>query len=82
MSGRFSALKGDYAEKGIGKRVGDEVTGKVKGAAQDLGNVARESKGVIAGALGILGLWFARRPILSLGGRWWSMLRARIDKEI
>lgn len=81
MDRRFSALKGGYADKGIGERVGEKVTGKIKGTAQDLGNVARESKGVIAGALGLLGLWFARRPIMSLGSRWWSMLRARIDKD-
>lgn len=81
MDRRFSALKGGYANKGVGERVGEQVTGKIRDTVQDLGDVARESKGVIAGALGLLGLWFARRPILSLGGRWWSKLRARIDKE-
>ncbi|MFM6932556.1 MAG: hypothetical protein ACKOUT_09975 [Novosphingobium sp.] len=81
LSGRFSTLKGDYAEKGIGKRLGEQVTGKVKGAAHDLGGVARESKGVIAGAAGLIGLWFARRPLLTFGGRWWNKFKARIDKD-
>lgn len=81
LFGRFRSLKGDYAEKGIGERVGERITGKVKGAAHDLGEVASESKGVIAGAGALLGLWLVRRPILSLGGRWWSKLKARIDKE-
>lgn len=81
LFGRFSSLKGDYAEKGIGERVGERITGKVKGAAHGLGEVANESKGVIAGSGALLGLWLARRPILSLGGRWWSKLKARIDKD-
>ncbi|WP_310532072.1 hypothetical protein [Novosphingobium sp.] len=81
LLGRFSSLKGDYAEKGLGERVGERITGKVKGAAHDLGEVANDSKGVIAGAGALLGLWLARRPILSLGGRWWSKLKARMDKE-
>lgn len=81
LLGRFSSVKGDYAEKGIAERVGERITGKVKGAANDLAEVASESKGVIAGAGALLGLWLARRPILSLGGHWWSRLKARIDKE-
>lgn len=81
LLGRFSSLKGDYAEKGIGARLGDQVTGKIKDTVHDLGDVASESKGVIAGAGALLGLWLARRPILSFGGRWWAKLKARIDKE-
>lgn len=81
LLGRFSSLKGDYAEKSIGARVGEKVTGTVKGVADDLVEVASESKGVIAGAGGLIGLWLARRPILALGGRWWSKLKARIYKD-
>lgn len=81
LLGRFSSLKGGYAEKGIGARVGEKVTGTVKGVAHDLADVASESKGVIAGAGGLIGLWMARRPILAFGGRWWSKLKAWIDKD-
>lgn len=81
LLGRFRSLKGGYAEKGIVERVGEQVTGKLKGTVHDLGAVVSESKGIIAGAGALLGLWLARRPILSVGGRWWSKLKARIDKE-
>lgn len=81
MAGRFSALKGGYAEKGLGARLGEQVTGKVKEAAVEAGDIVRESKGIIAGAAGLLGLWLVRRPIKALGGRWWSKVKARIDKD-
>lgn len=81
MAGRFSALKGDYADKGVGARLGEQVTGKVKDAVLEVSDVVRESKGIIAGAAGLLGLWLARRPITALGGRWWTKLKARIDKD-
>lgn len=81
LLGRFRSLKGDYAEKGIGERFGEQVTGKVSGAARDFVDVASESKGVIAGGVGLLGLWLARRPVMAIGGRWWSKLKARIDKD-
>lgn len=81
LRGRFSAVKGGYAEKGIGARLGEQVTGRIKGAGKDIGEVASESKGVIAGTAALLGLWLARRPILSLGERWWLKLKARMDKE-
>lgn len=80
LSQRFSTLKGEYAEKGIGARIGDQVSGKVKDAAQNAVEVAGESKGIILGSVSLLGLWLARRPLTSMGRKFWIKARDRIDK--
>lgn len=81
LSRRFSSLKGEYEEKGIGSRVGDQIAGKAKDAAQGAVEMARESKGVLAGVAGLLGLWFARRPLAGLGRKIWAKAKAKIDKD-
>lgn len=80
MKQRFSSLKGGYAQKGFGARLGDQVSAKVSDVAAGAVEVARDSKGVIAGSAGLLGLWLARRPIAKLGGRLWAKAKARMDK--
>lgn len=80
MEQRFSALKGGYLKKGLGARIGDQLSDKVKGAAQGAVDVARDSKGVLAGTAGLLGLWLARRPLTSMGRKLWARAKARMDK--
>lgn len=80
MEKRFSALQGGYAQMGIGSRVSNQVSGKVREAAQEAIEVARESKGVIVGTVGVLGFWLARRSLMSIGRSFWAKARARIDK--
>lgn len=78
---RFSALKGTLAEKGIGRRVSDHAAGKIKAVADEAVDVVCASKGIIAGTVGLLGIWFLRRPIAAQARRWWPLLKARWDKE-
>ncbi|PLK25970.1 hypothetical protein [Novosphingobium sp. TH158] len=81
VTNRFSALKGAFAEKGVGQRVGELATGKAKSAAHEAVDVARDAKGVVAGAAGLLALWALRRPIAGQVRRWWPLLKARMGKE-
>ncbi|MFM5929757.1 MAG: hypothetical protein ACKOPQ_02495 [Novosphingobium sp.] len=78
---RFSALKGALAEKGIGRRIGEKAANSAKAAADDVVEIAAESKGVIAGTAGLLALWFLRRPIASAGRKWWPKVADWLGKE-
>lgn len=80
MEERFSALKGGYEQKGIGSRIGDRVSAKLKDTAQDVVEVASESKGLIAGTAGLLAIWLARRPLTSVSRKLLAKARDRIDK--
>lgn len=62
-------VKQDLAARGIGGR----IAAKAKNDALDLADealaVAKESKGIIAGALGALALWFLRGHVAALAAR-------------
>lgn len=81
ISERYRKLTGAYADKGIGSRLGDVVVGKAKTVADDAVEVARESKGILAGTAGLIGLWFLRKPIASQAKRLWPKIKARLGKE-
>lgn len=62
-------VKQDLAARGIGGR----IAAKAKSDALDLADealaVAKESKGIIAGTLGALALWFLRGHVIALATR-------------
>ncbi len=62
---QVARLKADYEERGIGGRIADEFSVKAAAALDEAADVAGESKGIIAGTIGLLALWFLRKPILS-----------------
>ncbi len=86
VTGRYERLRGELAEKGIGRRVVEEAADTAKSAAKEAAEIALENKGVIAGTVGALAIWFARKPLGEqavkvwhrLPGAWQS-LKARID---
>ena len=68
-------VKADLAARGIGGRIADSATGQLRDAADQAIDVAKESKGIIAGTFAALGLWTFRKPLLAaklltLFGRW------------
>ncbi len=85
VTGSFEQLRNDLAENGIGKRVAHEAVEKAKSSAMEAAEIARENKAVVAGTVGALALWFARKPLgeqavklwHSLPGAWQKM-KARI----
>ena len=66
VDGHIEQVKADLAARSVGGR----VAAKVKGDALDLADqalaVAKDSKGIIAGALGALALWTFRGRIADL----------------
>ena len=61
-------VKGDLAARSVGGRVLDAAIGEVRGAVAEGLAVARESKGIAAGTIAALALWFLRGPILARFG--------------
>lgn len=61
---RFNRIKGDVeAHGGIGGKVKDEAGRKLEDAADKGLAIAAESKGIIAGTVAALALWFFRVPL-------------------
>lgn len=77
VEGGVTQVKADLAARGIGGRIADSATGRVRAAAGEAIEVASESKGIIAGTIGALALWFWRRPLLDASRRLYSRLRHR-----
>lgn len=85
VTGSFAQLRNDLAVNGIGKRVAHEAAEKAKSSAMEAAEIAFENKVVVAGTVGALALWFARKPLgeqavklwHSLPGAWQKM-KARI----
>jgi hypothetical protein len=70
---QIAQLQQDIAARGIGGRVVDRASEAVAGAAE----VANENKGIVAGTITLLALWFMRHPII----RMVSKFRADDDPE-
>lgn len=62
---RLSQVKADLAARSVGGRVADKVTDDAMAALDEAIDVAKESKGIIAGTAALLALWFLRNPIVS-----------------
>ncbi len=68
FDGGVKAVKDDLAARSVGERIKDQAVGQIADAASEAIDVARESKGIIAGTLAALGLWAFRRPLLDKFG--------------
>ncbi len=61
----LARLKGDVdAHGGVVGKVKDEAGKRLLGAGKQGLTIAGESKGIIAGTLAALGLWFFRKPLV------------------
>lgn len=65
---QFAQVREDLAARGIGGRIADRAGEAVADAAE----VANENKGIIAGTLAAVALWFLRGPIIGLVARLWE----------
>ena len=65
----LAQVKADLAARGIGGRIADKARGDALDLAGEAVAVARESKGIIAGAIGALTLWFLRDQVAALAAR-------------
>lgn len=61
----LAQVKGDLEARSIGGRVADKASKEARAALLQGLDVAKESKGVIAGTLAALLLWFFRAPIIA-----------------
>lgn len=63
--GRVDSLKADVEERGLVGRIVDDVAGEALATFDEAMSVARDSKGIIAGTIAALALWFVRKPMIS-----------------
>lgn len=62
---RLAKVRGDLEARGVGGRIADKVGEDARQALDQALDVAKESKGVIAGTVAALALWFLRHPIIA-----------------
>ncbi len=62
---RLDQVKDDLAARSVGGRIADKLGEEVKAALDQALDVAKESKGIIAGTVAALALWSLRNPIIS-----------------
>jgi hypothetical protein len=62
---RLGKVKSDLETRGVGGRIADKIGEEASDAFDQALNVAKESKGVIAGTVAALALWFLRHPIIA-----------------
>ena len=65
---QVAQLQQDIAARGIGGRVVDRASEALAEAAE----VASENKGIVAGTVSLLALWFMRRPLIRLVSKFWA----------
>ena len=65
---QLAQIQEDLAARGIGGRLVDRAGAAMADAAE----VASEHKGVVAGTIGAIALWFLRGPIIRLVSQLWS----------
>ncbi len=62
----LAQVKADLAARGVGGRIAAKAKGDALELAGEALSVAKESKGIIAGTLGALALWFLRGHVIAL----------------
>lgn len=62
---RLAQVRQDLNARGIGKRITDKLGEEAREIISETIDVASESKGIIAGTLAALALWFFRNPIVA-----------------
>ncbi len=62
---RLAGLRGEIAERGVGGRIADAARDEAAAVLAEGLDIARESKGIIAGTVAALALWLLRNPIIA-----------------
>ena len=58
-------MKPDFTVHSVSTRLTNKLTGDAKATAAYALDIARENKGVVAGTLAAIALWFLRNPIIA-----------------
>lgn len=80
LKGHAESLKHGLEERPIKQRIADDVAARARGVASEAAQIANDSKPVIAGTVGLLTLWFLRKPIEQTARKWWPKLADRISR--
>ena len=64
LDSRLAQVREDLHARGIGGRVADRIVADATDMALEAADVAQAHKGVIAGTIAALVLWFFRHPII------------------
>jgi hypothetical protein len=75
------SLKQGLEERPVKQRLADDVAVKARGVADEAAAIAGESKPIIAGTLGLLALWFLRRPLEKSARKVWPAVAARFSRK-
>jgi len=62
---RIAIVRADVEARSIGGRIADKAAEEARDAMEEALTIARESKGIIAGTIAALALWFLRNPIIA-----------------
>lgn len=62
---RLDQVRRDLEARGVGARVADRLGEDAKSVLDEALDVASDSKGIIAGTIAMLALWFMRHPIVA-----------------
>lgn len=62
---RLAIVREDVAARGLGGRIADKAAEEARDALDEAIDIAKESKGIIAGTVAALALWFLRHPIIA-----------------
>lgn len=65
LDARLTGLRGEIAERGVGGRIADAAKDEAAAVLAQGLDIARESKGIIAGTAAALALWFLRNPLIA-----------------
>ncbi|MEQ1499067.1 MAG: hypothetical protein ABL914_10435 [Novosphingobium sp.] len=66
---RLAQVKADYQARGVPDRIKAKAAAESRKALDTALDVAGESKGIIAGTVAVLLLWFLRNPLFDLARR-------------
>jgi hypothetical protein len=64
---RLATVRGDVAARSVGGRVTDSAIEAAQDVMDEAVAVADANRGIVAGTLAVLALWFLRNPLLALG---------------
>lgn len=79
LKSQTEQVRQDYAARGIGGRVVDAAVEEAKKAASEAKSIAMDSKGIIAGTIGLLGLWAFRRPLIAKAEQLFETIKDKFD---
>lgn len=63
---RIAIVKGDVSAKGVGARLMEDIAQKSSAGLSEAIDIANSHRGIIAGTIIALMLWFLRRPLIAL----------------